>query len=465
MKLRNVRIENFRCFDSLSVELDPDLTVFVGVNGAGKTAVLDAIGIVLGQVVQRLSAAEQRLHAPGIKDTDFRVLLDGQTDLGAPGIAGYARVAAETLDQVSWDCWRPSGRRRESPSQKLGLSDLNRYLAPLQGNGPETAARYSLPVFAYYGTDRATLNIPGRLHRSKTDFSRRTAALVGALDVAVNFKECLQWLDWAEADELRALRDRQDAEFGQSDALHAARRAIRTVFQETVENPRFEAGHKLVVDTRLPSGKRGKLRVDQLSQGYRAVLAMAIDFARRQALANPCYQDPSHGAAWLRVAPEPEPWKAPSIMLIDEVDLHLHPEWQQRIINDLRRAFPNTQLIVTTHSPQVLTTVDKKCIRRAVQRDGRWDFETPDFQPCGVESGDALTSIMGVDPLPDINETRCIAEYRALIEDGKPESDEARDLRAKLEKHFGSKHPVLLDCDRLIRFEEFAQRARDEEGE
>jgi predicted ATP-binding protein involved in virulence len=150
---------------------------------------------------------------------------------------------------------------------------------------------------------------------------------------------------------------------------------------------------------------------------------------------------------------------APAIMLVDEIDLHLHPSWQQRVLDDLLRTFPATQFIVTTHSPQVLTSVDAECIRRigpmndtdtGEQRLGNQKVQ---WQTRGVASSDVLARIMDVDPVPDVPEAKKLAEYHDLIVQNLHESEEGQILRSALEAHFGATHPVMLDCDRMIRLE------------
>src|SRR5580700_10874287 len=112
-------------------------------------------------------------------------------------------------------------------------------------------------------------------------------------------------------------------------------------------------------------------------------------------------------------------------------------------------------MILTTHSPHVLSTVEKDSIRVIGLRDGQGLIDTPTLQTRGVESADVLASIMGVDPVPQIEEARWLSDYRALIEDGKAETGEAGELRSKLISHFGESHPLILDCERLIRFQSF----------
>ncbi|MFW6002081.1 MAG: hypothetical protein ACOCQD_01970, partial [archaeon] len=146
-------------------------------------------------------------------------------------------------------------------------------------------------------------------------------------------------------------------------------------------------------------------------------------------------------------------------VLIDEIELHHHPSWQQKIIDSLQWAFPYIQFIVTTNSPQVLSTVDNNSIRIISKSNrGSQYIETPQFQTRGIDSSYILAVLMGVDPKPDIQEVRDLNEYIVLIENNEIEREKAKDLRKKLETHFGKDHYVILDCDRLIRMQKFKQR-------
>ncbi|HQK25808.1 MAG TPA: hypothetical protein PK393_09845, partial [Synergistaceae bacterium] len=101
------------------------------------------------------------------------------------------------------------------------------------------------------------------------------------------------------------------------------------------------------------------------------------------------------------------------------------------------------------------STVDRRSLRvLRLSDDGAW-AESPRWQTRGVESADVLASVMGVNPIPRVEEAGWLADYRAIIGDGDPTSDEAVALRRKLLDHFGPDHPVMLDCDRLLRFRDF----------
>ncbi len=476
MRLKKVTLINFRCFQKLEVELHPRLTVLVGENGAGKTAILDGIAAGLSPILRHLSSANQRLSASGagIKDTDFRI--ESWESRGGKerwGASDYAQLIAETTSGLKWDYWRPSIAGNEPPN-KIGETALASYLA-LISDSLRTAKPELLPVFAYYGAQRGRIEIPERLHPSKENYSHPTSALVNSLDSLSNFKEMLKWFDIEEANELRANRGRTPKDYEQSPALAAVGVAIETLLDFAYQTPYFNKDHKFV----LESSKKGgmPLQVSQLSQGYQSMLALGMDFARRLVLANSYFGtsptdltdsliEELRRLGWMVSEDDllVAPMFAPAIMLVDEIDLHLHPSWQQRVLDDLMRAFPGTQFIVTTHSPQVLTTVPAECIRvlhNEINPDtGQLEswLETPEQQTRGVSSADALASAMAVDPVPNVPEAAWLRQYRALIQQGLQESAEGLALWEKLIRHFGERHPEILDCERIIRLEAFKRK-------
>ena len=139
-----------------------------------------------------------------------------------------------------------------------------------------------------------------------------------------------------------------------------------------------------------------------------------------------------------------------AVVLIDEVELHLHPSWQQRILNDLRRTFPNAQFIVSTHSPQVLTTVEAKHIVELARERGRIVAGSASGWTYGAESGDVLSVVMGVDERPVNDFTEKLDLYKRLINDDKGESEDALMLRRAL-KELSPEDPALGRADIEIR--------------
>ncbi len=472
MHLKKITLNNFRCFESLELDLHPRLTVIVADNGGGKTSVLDAIAIGLSPIFRALSSANQRLEGPGFKDNDFRITASDayKTEIKSD----YTQVILESTQGFKWDNWRPSSKG-QIPVTKIGQGDLNTLSAIIESY---KSAPINLPVFAYYGALRGAIEIPERLRmssRKEVNYDYPTSALFGALDAASDFKELLKWFDAEESSELRKQKD-SDYPIS-SIALDTVRRSITTVLGDRFSDPHFDGKHKFVIRS---TGDPKKLQIAQLSQGYQSMLALVMDFARRLALANRHLAESSQQSLdqvkaaldyfhtwdgqeesdtefleWIGRGP----LLAPSIMLVDEIDLHLHPSWQQKVIGDLMRAFPFTQFIVTTHSPQVLSTVKRESIRVLTQdTEGIWSAEIPKEETKGVESSTAMNDVMGVNQVPPVAEAGWRNDYTALIENGTHESPQGTELRNKLLTLYGAQHPIILDFVRLIRFQAFKSK-------
>lgn len=425
MKLASVEIENYRAIEHLVLEPDPALTVLFGINGCGKTSVLTSIALALGTIQNFFWPKEKRV---GFLRTDRRAG------------AGPMRVATTTTDGMSWqreEIGRQFARvseKKHGPGERLGG------LLVATGLMFEEDHPRDLPIGAYYDTDRIVLDVPQRRRGFDKEF-HRTDAWHGALSARTDFRHFFQWFYAKENEELRALRKLavEGAEVKHDDAsreLRAVRAAISSMVGG-VDDPRIEANPlRFVVTVEQGSGRLEDLAIDQLSGGCRAVLTLAADLARRMAQGNPHLEDPL---------------KSEAVVLIDEIELHLHPEWQQRILGDLRRTFPNAQFIVSTHSPQVLTTVAPEHIRELVVESGRVTIREPSAHTFGAEAGDVLDAVMGVDERPPRNEfVEVLNRYTRLVDDGDGESPDALTLRAELER-LSPTDPALHEADLEIR--------------
>lgn len=460
MRLKTVTLKNFRCFESLTLDLHPRLTVIVGENGAGKTAVLDGIASGLTPVLSHLSSANQRLTGRGIKDADFRVQsLTGTRGKEQWSVADYAQIMTTTQENLRWDYWRPSsGGKGKEPEEKWGETALKERLNALSASY-KTSTPALTPVFAYYGASRGHIELPERLRSIKNDYEHPTSALVDCFNPHSDFREMLAWFDLEESSELRENKDLSGEDYMPFSSLEAVRATVVSLLNGTYCNPHFNAKHKFML-RRTSDG--APLLVNQLSQGYQSMLALAMDFARRLAIANSHLEygsDYAHQQLLMECtsvleANDPgsdEPFQhaltmsAPAIMLVDEIDLHLHPSWQQRVLGDLMRTFPLTQFIVTTHSPQVLTTVPSESIR--ILRDGAIHSAPAGTE--GAEPGRLLTTTLGLasERPPENMATKELREYLALVDQDKWSSPEALVLRAKLDARYQGNEPALLEAD------------------
>ena len=405
MKLRSVEIENFRAIKYLKLSLDESHTVFHGDNTHGKTSVLSAIAAALGAIPTLLP------EVTGIKvrDADRR------------RSARSVRVVLYTTDGIKWAI-RKGGTRRPTGGRSLRDEVRNIIEADEEGRAID------LPIVAFYDTDRAVFDAPQRRRGFPKEFSRY-AALEGALTAHPNFRDFFKWFYAKEDEELR--RQRHHREYVSTE-LEAVRAAITSMIPGASE-PRIELGPlRFVVSLTLESGSQEDLTIDQLSGGYRIILALVADLARRMAQGNPHRDDPLECEA---------------IVLIDEIELHLHPSWQQRVLDDLRRTFPNTQFLVSTHSPQVLTSVRPERIVELSREDGTIVAGQTSAPTYGAEAGDVLSTVMGVPTRPADNEfVKQLDQYLRLIGRDEGESVRARKLRAKLAA-MSPRDPALDDAD------------------
>lgn len=456
MHLKQITIRNFRGFENLEVRLHPRLTVLIAENGGGKTAVLDALAIGLSPVVRLLSSANQRLKGPGFEDTDFR-LVSWNDSRGEHQWAAsdYVQVILETMTGMTWDNWRPSEAGKQ-PETKVGQAALGEFtkgiLDRIRTQSPDI-----MPVFAYYGARRGWIQIPDRLRESKQDYTHPTSGLVGALDALTDFKEMLKWFDAEESSELRANKGIPGEDFTPSPALTEVREAVDAILGGEYSNPRFNERHKFVVESRHDAGL---LQVCQLSQGYQSMLALAMDFARRLALANNHLSKLDNTGDWAIAGDYYQQWGpeiggeipmmgprwSPAIMLVDEIDLHLHPSWQQRVLKDLMRAFPQTQFVVTTHSPQIISTVKMESIR--IIKDGVIHAAPPGTD--GAEAQRILEDVFQVSPRPDTKTARELDEYLRLVDARQWESPRALELRRNLDAWSQGQEPRLAEADLQI---------------
>lgn len=458
LRLDRLTLRNFRCFEECSVDLHPSLTVLVAENGLGKTALLDAIGIALGLFVDTISEGGQ---AYPFERSDVRRVPRGDGRMEARLPVELAASGSADGERLSWNravttlgAKRVRTGNRDAQSLRAAAGKLRERLGDFAAGQREQPP--PLPLVAFYGTGR--LWSEHRLTRAKrtTDSSamERVSAYVDSLSSSSSFKTFVDWYEHTA----NAARSPTAVAYGAGERperlLAAVREATRTVleptrwrdidweFPPTDEHGQALGKGHLVVE----HPDHGRLPLSTLSDGVRNMIALVADLAHRCVRLNPHFGE---AAAKL----------TPGILLIDEVDMHLHPRWQQRVVLLLQKAFPAMQMVMSTHSPHVLSTVDVSSIRVIRLREGAGAIEAPRFQTKGVESADVLATIMGVDPVPQVEEAEWVRDYRALIEDGAADAEKGRNLRSKLLDHFGHDHPLIADCDRLLRFQSFKRGA------
>lgn len=448
LSITHLKLRNFRCFAELSISFDERLTVLVANNGQGKTAVLDAVAIALGPYVGAFDDGKDRAFG---RD-DIRLIRAGNTNRMELADGGVTLEARGEVDQIEVP-WTRQLAGIKSRTTRKDAQILTGFGKRLQSRVRQEADGHTtgtiLPLVVCYGTDRLW-----NLRRLPYKKLPRTSRMVGYTHCLESGSDFHLMADWFRYWSINALNRRITAQqegapmlpTEYDDALEAVSKAINLCLKPSGWGDMGFSVEREEIVARHP--QFGELPVGMLSDGIRNMLTLVADMAFRAVKLNP------------NLGPNAAT-NTDGIVLIDEVDMHLHPEWQQTVLSSLQDAFPKIQFIVTTHSPQVLTTVPAECIR-VLQRGFDADTGLPattvqmfQTQTQGIASSTALAEVMGTDPIPDMEPTRWLSQYKALIEQGLHESPDALDLRSKLVDHFGQDHPLLQECDRMIRLQSF----------
>lgn len=418
MMITKLELNHFRGAQSLSLDFHERLNVFVGVNGAGKSSVLDAAAILLSWMVNRIKTA----GASGrpISESDIQ---NGES-------TANIEVTCKSRDRYfSWNLakTRRGYSKHDAASVLLALNEITKQF---QAEISENDEKVNLPLMAYYPVNRAVLDIPLRI-KERHRFSL-LAAYDEALSGGASFRQFFEWFREREDLENEIRRDQQtlfhklDAQFPDPQ-LEAVRQALEQLM------PDFKNLTVRRNPLRMEVEKKGKqLSVNQLSDGEKCLMAMVGDLARRMAIANPVRNDPLEGEG---------------IVLIDEIDLHLHPKWQRMIILKLTDIFPKCQFIVSTHSPHVLTHVQPESIYLLKETE-EGIVSTQPAESYGKTVDRILEDLMGLDTTrPDPVSERLDMLYQE-IEKGR--LSEARQIIKEMKNKIGE-DPELVKAGVLIK--------------
>lgn len=358
MKIIKLCLKNFRGIEQSEINFDGRPAVLFGINGMGKSTVLHACSLLFYRIFQNIVNSD--LGSNG----DYRIL-DTDIKIGAQS----TRISAQIqLGDNVFHYYRGAdygGRRIHSKRDLRKICDemVNQYIGEVYE--PEEESEFDeteknqeilklndagIPVYATYSVNRY---VTGRIDKIEKDdsLSGKLEAWRDIFNPTVNFGLFFEWF-----------RGRQEYENSKkvecstfADAqLSTVRRAILKILDNDFTDLKIRITDE---DAQMTAVKHDlELSIAQLSEGEKCILAMAGDLARKLAIANPKRKNPLSGEG---------------IVLIDEVDLHLHPTWQSKIMHLLIDTFPNIQFIVTTHSPKILGEItDEADIFEICEKDG-----------------------------------------------------------------------------------------------
>jgi predicted ATP-binding protein involved in virulence len=411
MRIKQLRLKNFRGIKNLELNFDvtQQIIILVGVNGVGKSSVLDCIGSLVNSyegitVEETFRYVFQKRDIYTGEDSTcngLSIVLDGNeinwmVEKNREEIRSIVRTEKDDILVI-----------KESWGQYDKDSFVSLYYS---------ASRKSIQIQDYNKTQRLTdPDVKEFIRKANSNNLDGLPAIQNIID----FKEFTVWFhsleDLENETRLSINKDYRDNQ------LEATREAIYSLLGNGFSDLRMKrAVGKLTIHKNSQ-----EIELDWLSDGEKGLMALAGDLAWHLAITYPHSVNPLHEAG---------------LVLIDEIELHLHPEWQRIIIQRLTQTFPGCQFIVTTHSPQVLSNVQPECIHILAIEDDNVVVKRPE-RSYGRDSNRILEDIMGVSKRPPEIEARILELFR-IIHDG--ELDRAKELIQDLATEIGIDEPELI---------------------
>lgn len=327
MKIKNLYLRDFKGISELELDLEGKSTILFGVNGVGKSTVLRGIDLLYANILWKLTKSKKKLA-----DLEFDDLSYGKST--AVTMAAF-EFPDGTLISYNRSIGMESGKKHNGQNlnkivNKFEDLYITKGYEDEDGNWIQEADMKNMPVFVNYGVNRLVLDVPVEV--TDKNLFEKLSAFDKAIESKIDFKKLFEWFR-AQEDIENQERARIDADY-EDKSLKAVKRAMMAMFDD------FDDIHIERNPLAMMVRKDGQtLNINQLSDGEKCTIALFGDLARRMALANPSMPNPLEGEG---------------VVLIDEIDLHMHPSWQRKVMGVLKKTFPNIQFIVTTHSPQVL---------------------------------------------------------------------------------------------------------------
>jgi predicted ATP-binding protein involved in virulence len=431
MNIKQLRMQSFRGISDLTLDFDPQLNVLIGNNGSGKSSILDCLSAFLNHIADQV-----KILYPN-KDNFLRAM-SGQSknifldDDISTGSTESLKTSLETIfNSVNIGYTIKKVRYEFSNVSSLLAQERQDSYLTQNLSIPTLVTTDKIPTLVYYSVKRDILFDDFQDSQDDKNYSILNAYNRAFTGGQVVFNEFFEWFRILEEVENELIRDDPNYRDKQ---LKSVRQAIYTFLPE-FKDLRIRRLPKL----RMTVTKNSvELIINQLSDGEKNLLAMVGDLARRLAIANPEMEKPELGSG---------------VVLIDEIELHLHPKWQRMVIPALLRTFPNCQFIITTHSPQVLGEVKDGKIYRLANTESGVTAEI--VRTYGRDSNRILEDEMGV-PKRSQEIKDGLRDLFRLIDDGN--LPKARELQTFLKEEIGFDEPEFARADVLIHRKEILGR-------
>lgn len=422
MKISKLQLSDFRGFDELTLDLQGKSTILYGINGVGKSTVLAAINLLYAPLLNKI-ARQKVKQTLSIELSDIK---NGKASAGI--VADFLFSETGEIHELKRGITYDNKRLLDS----ILLDRLVDYYDRLyvgnttideDNNLITSNPDYNIPIFVNYGVNRLVLKTPLRF-RKKPDYGQ-ISAFEKAIENQIAFDRLFEW--FFDLEFFENMKKKDDPEYQDKEL-----KAVKTAMLAMLEG--FEDIHIVAKPYSMRVTKNGEtLDVLQLSDGEKCTLALFGDIARRLAIANPSLDDPLNGVG---------------VVLIDELELHMHTTWQRKVISMLRKTFPNIQFIITTHSPQILGEVSDDFKVYSFSRQGTRIFATQTPTMFGMDSNAILEDEMKTDAVSSIIKNKTDEMY-TLIE--QKDFDGAEDIANEIDELTRNRNADTVRVRAIIR--------------
>lgn len=429
MRISKISVKNYKCFDFVDVQLNDKYTVLVGINGAGKTALLECIKIFLNDLLHIMRCDTQVYSLNG--DAKIKKMVyDGISSVERQ-YPVKIQVSASINEYDSFDYFIEAYNRwQESSSSSNQVIEFVRMIPyALASDGNNVV----LPIMAFYGTGRLWKHVQDK---DKFEIGKPVSRMAGydrCLDADSDEERLVTWFKRMTMIEWQEKKTPIELEIVKN-AMAECYKSILHDNQQVIVQYDVRDGELHIV-VRYADGTSENVPLTKMSDGIRIAMAMVADIAHRMVTLNP-----QLGKNVLN--------ETNGIILIDEIDMHLHPSWQKHIIADLCRIFPQVQFVFTTHSPIVLSNVKNDNIV-ALSSGNVYKINQKTY---GRAADTIMKEIMGTDVRPeDISALQ--DKFNTALDNG--EIEKAKTILAALIEHLGVDDELIMNNQASIDFEEF----------
>lgn len=415
MQLQSIDIKNFRGIDHCHLTFKPGFNLLIGENGCGKTSILEAIAVGMGGFLT--GVANAKVKARHFSMDEVRTVYIQQGDGGY--IPTYYWPEVDMNMKVGDDVYSWTRAKKNASARSTVIPrDISHVAEALVYDSQST-----LPVISYQSAAR----VWSQKREKQYDISRltynREFGYIDCLTDEASMKLMLNWCSRMEQiawQKEKPVREYEAVKQVISKAMSKLEKhSVHIFYDKQVEELMYQFS-----DTTLP--------ISSLSAGYQSLIWMCFDIAYRMAVLNPALIDKIN--------------EAPGIVMIDELDVHLHPQWQWLVIDVLRSAFPNVQFIATTHSPLIIASAkDVWCVNIS-------DIHQTlaFYSGYGLEIQDVLHSIQQTQELPE--KIQCLVKkfYHAIDQEA---LQQAEVYLHQLIQEIGSDSPLVIKATEHLELE------------